>query len=725
MINRINHIKNFGSFVDFNWNSIRDFDRVNLFFGWNYSGKTTLSRIFSSFERCENYHAESEFSISLDGIDVDESNLESCQNIRVFNTDFIARNIRWNDCEADPFAIIGEESNELKTRLLDLESQSKDKNDHLNKMMEETASLNKNVDKFETDVARRIKQHLSIPNYDRRKLAIELSESQDIEEWILSDDDFDKFTNASRNGIVKNVLSPIQIEIRDLNEDYKTIDRLCQKVVSGERIQRLIDDEKLGRWVEEGLHLHEGYEYCRFCGSKLNSEVLEDYHRHFSDEYSKLLSELKDEKKKLSKIDDPSYIKDQFYPELETDFIESDTDLKHFISKYNESIDILTGMIDNKIENIFDVINLEPFCFDSDVSIIKKYNDVIDRNSKISEDFQKSRNESQIKIKHHIIASEIQDSDYLKWKKSIPENNAAIHAITEEISALNEEIKVLKDKISDVDRATNRVNSILQDYFYKDEISLRYENENFYLYRQGVRANNLSEGEQTAIAFSYFLARLEDTDLSKLIVFIDDPISSLDSNHLFLTYSLICNKFGHDEKLSCDQLFISTHNHEFFVHLKEHFISPQTSMYLIKRINNGTTNSSTIEDLPDVLKKYSSEYVYLFGRIVCFRENPSVDFDQLYDLPNIVRKILETYCQFRFQKEFKRSGKLLFDNISEYTRVYKFVNHRSHSRIDGALQFPELSECREIVEITLDTIKNKDREHYDSITEKINHPNRT
>lgn len=163
----------------------------------------------------------------------------------------------------------------------------------------------------------------------------------------------------------------------------------------------------------------------------------------------------------------------------------------------------------------------------------------------------------------------------------------------------------------------------------------------------------------------------------------------------------------------------------FFVFLKEYFKSPQTSMYLIKRINNSTMNSSTIENLPDVLKKYSSEYVYLFGRIVCFRNNPSVDFDQLYDLPNIVRKILETYCQFRFQKEFKQSDELLFDKNSEFTRVYKFVNHKSHSRIDGVLQFPELSECREIIEITLDAIKNKDRGHYDSIIEIINHHNQT
>ena len=165
---------------------------------------------------------------------------------------------------------------------------------------------------------------------------------------------------------------------------------------------------------------------------------------------------------------------------------------------------------------------------------------------------------------HHIIASEIQDSDYLKWKELISENNVAIDAITEDINALNEEIKVLKNRISNVNPATNRVNSILQEYFNKDDISLRYENENFYFYRQGIRAKDLSEGEQTAIAFSYFLARLEDTDLSKLIVFIDDPISSLDSNHLFLTHSLICNRFCHNRQLLCDQLFISTHNHEFF-----------------------------------------------------------------------------------------------------------------------------------------------------------------
>ena len=51
MIKRINKIKNFGVFKDFQWDSSTpDFNKHNLIYGWNYSGKTTISRIFRCFE---------------------------------------------------------------------------------------------------------------------------------------------------------------------------------------------------------------------------------------------------------------------------------------------------------------------------------------------------------------------------------------------------------------------------------------------------------------------------------------------------------------------------------------------------------------------------------------------------------------------------------------------------------------------------------------------------
>lgn len=48
MIKRINRIKNMGVFSNYTRNSeIRDFEEKNIIYGWNYSGKTTVSRLIS------------------------------------------------------------------------------------------------------------------------------------------------------------------------------------------------------------------------------------------------------------------------------------------------------------------------------------------------------------------------------------------------------------------------------------------------------------------------------------------------------------------------------------------------------------------------------------------------------------------------------------------------------------------------------------------------------
>ena len=83
-------------------------------------------------------------------------------------------------------------------------------------------------------------------------------------------------------------------------------------------------------------------------------------------------------------------------------------------------------------------------------------------------------------------------------------------------------------------------------------------------------AFNLSGGEASLIAFCYFITQLKDElsgpDAEKLIIYIDDPISSLDANHIFYVYSLIESILC--EPLKYAQLFISTHNLEFLSILK-------------------------------------------------------------------------------------------------------------------------------------------------------------
>lgn len=52
MIKRVSSLKQFGIFRNFAWDSdnVDDFARYNLLYGWNYSGKTTLSRIISTLQ---------------------------------------------------------------------------------------------------------------------------------------------------------------------------------------------------------------------------------------------------------------------------------------------------------------------------------------------------------------------------------------------------------------------------------------------------------------------------------------------------------------------------------------------------------------------------------------------------------------------------------------------------------------------------------------------------
>lgn len=55
----------------------------------------------------------------------------------------------------------------------------------------------------------------------------------------------------------------------------------------------------------------------------------------------------------------------------------------------------------------------------------------------------------------------------------------------------------------------------------------------FEVSRNEERAYNLSEGEKSLIAFAYYITRLESLsteEKSKTILFIDDPVSSLDEN---------------------------------------------------------------------------------------------------------------------------------------------------------------------------------------------------
>ena len=209
-------------------------------------------------------------------------------------------------------------------------------------------------------------------------------------------------------------------------------------------------------------------------------------------------------------------------------------------------------------------------------------------------------------------------------------------------------------------------------------------------------------------------------ELGDLIIFIDDPISSLDSNHLFFTASLIQTELG-----DARQLIVSTHNFEFFSLLKRWMckrggMTPKdhARFFWIEKITGEGKVKVKLTQLPDVLLRHESEYCFLFSILWGFKASPYADHERLYGLPNIARRFLEAFLAFMTPKprDLRARMELLFDDPVELEAVYRFVNVFSNNQsLERALQFPDRAECIRIIEAILRRIEVLDLVHFQDL----------
>ncbi len=142
MIKNIIEIKNYGIFKDFTPGAALNFPKFNLVYGWNASGKSILSKVFysiSSKTKHSNF-PDGKFKISILGGGAEASEDDSDQylkfekadkisdenvkdnslNLRVFNGDFIQKNVKFEDQKANSILVISEEKIEEVKKLKEL-----------------------------------------------------------------------------------------------------------------------------------------------------------------------------------------------------------------------------------------------------------------------------------------------------------------------------------------------------------------------------------------------------------------------------------------------------------------------------------------------------------------------------------------------------------------------------------------------------------------------------
>ena len=162
LIDRISKLKHPGVLHDFTWpQDLATFGRYNLIYGWNGSGKTTISRLFHAIEtRTAPTNYEAEVSVNGQVLPGSDFSLVTLP-VRVFNRDFVAANVTQTPGgEVPPILVLGEDSVEKQAQVEKLRASLREASTERDNRRLQRASDEKTLDGHCIREARVVKETL-------------------------------------------------------------------------------------------------------------------------------------------------------------------------------------------------------------------------------------------------------------------------------------------------------------------------------------------------------------------------------------------------------------------------------------------------------------------------------------------------------------------------------------------------------------------------------------
>lgn len=706
MLKGIKKIKGLGVFGDYSQPVGTDEFRVkNIVYGWNYSGKTTLSRVFGHLERGE-FSPELggySFAVESDGGQVTEASAKtSGLVVRVFNSDFIHENLNFAGSTARPILLLGSESEEAQKKIGELQELRKRINQATAKHEKKRDDADRATADMKKKAAAAIKETLQLTEiYTATQLDRDLSTVGLGLDCRLTPEQLESDTKLAHTS--DELALPALPKINagsSLPALWKEAAQLlAQKPEMANAIEYLTQNAAIARWVEAGLPLHEHKKNCEFCGNPLSAARFKDLRDHFSKDQAefkgKLESLLRRASDKRLNFSPPSALA------LNAQFRDRYTAAADAAKLAAEAHDNLVARLEQeareKIGAPFAERSLEEFDQEAVNAWIKAgeaLDEIIGQNNELAQHFKAEKREAIKRARLHYVHAFEEKAELDRRavaRKLFEKHIGQLQKIGRDIDRLRYELEAT---ISQSQKGREEINQRIETLLGSDSIQITVVKiggeERFQLVRRdGSVAKHLSEGEKTAVAFSFFLTKLKElNDFDKAIVYIDDPISSLDSNHIFQVAATIREVFFEQEggaggqwKTKCRQVFFSTHNFEFFGLLRELPVNAKnTSNYLIKRIS---PTASTFGNMPPSMAKYSSEYHFLFSVLEEFRQAADkTDYKVLMHIPNAVRRFVELYTYSKYPDGIngsvdQRAEKLF--GVEKAKRILKVLHYFSHA----------------------------------------------
>jgi len=775
-ITRIDQIKNARILRDFSWTAdLQDFGRFNLIYGWNGSGKTTLSELLRHLQTREPLGPdEGEIQLRVDGHLIRGDALASAvlPPVRVFNRSSVDRNVfEVGGRELPPVYFLGEESVEKQQQMDALTNDLGEAEAGLQSTQKARAEAQSDFDTFCTSQAREIKNLLTVSgggpynNYDARPF------KATAERLIAANPRLKPLDEAERSRLLADKEGTAReklVLIREwpaIGELRAKVQRILARTVLSDSIPELVADPTVGVWVADGLSLHTGAHAtgsCRFCDQRLPSGRLARLEAHFNDEFQRLQAEISN---LLGIVDATSQdlsatsqsIPDQrfVYPNLVADYAPAAASFREQAQLATKLVATLREALEAKGREPFRALDLIAFLLsasdsphepDSLRSIIGRVDAgaltseaafgrkaldaltaLVDKHNRQTDDFKSEQASARVALERDAAVAEL--PKYQAKVGAIEAAEVQLKEATGMAAAVRAKIALLKQSIQQHQRPADELSREMASYLGHGELKFEVQPSGYTITRGGHPALNLSDGERTAIAFMYFLKSLEDTGFNRRggVVVVDDPVSSLDANSLYSAFG-----FMKARTQDVGQLFVLTHNFTFFRQVRNWFdhmpgqkkrdLSARPARFYMLTCRVGQAGrQARIEPLDPLLYRYQSEYQYLFECV--FRAatiaSPAVALSTYYGLPNLGRRLLETFLAFRVPNcdgVAKQLECIDFD-VGKKTRVLQFLHTESHFAQVGD---PEhdlslLSEAQSILQNLMELINQADPGHYEAM----------
>lgn len=722
MINEI-HIENVATYiegVDFN------LKKINFIYGANGTGKSTLSKILNK--------------------DIDSSSCKIIWNnnleeeIVVYNRTFVERNFQ-NDTKLKGIFTLGEDSIEIQNEINSKRKQVEDigaeieKNQNsIDKIVKQQEELRCELEKKCWEVQKqygaefasalvgfRNKMKIFCNECIQRAKSLDKENISTVEDLrIMYQAAFAK--EASKDDVYPNL--PID-DIIKLNTN-----RLLNTIIVGKSdtpIGAFIDYLKASDWVKKGMeYAKKKPGKCPYCQQNLPQNIQNDIEAYFDKKYIDDKNELDTYEKSYSLMSEKvkkvlQEIENKKYSYI--DYKEFESKKMLLISK----LDSNQRIIQNKIQLLSKPVEIELIDSIANelIELIKNFNKVIEQNNKIVENQSQAKNRCKDKLWNFLVFQCINDIEKFnkeyggkeKGKKNIIAKKKQKEA---KIKSLIKEIETQESTLTSINPTVDAINSLLKSFGFNG-FMLAVNAEKIGTYKiirpSGEDASNtLSEGEHNFITFLYFyhlcFGSQNKTGLySKKVLVIDDPISSMDNNVLFIVSTLvktIINKCKNAEQ-GINQVIILTHNVYFHKEITYGCTkSTQIGYYILRKVEEKTN-----------LQEYDSNPISTSYELL-WKEFKNNNIGSASILMNIMRRILEHYFTIiggiDFEKcidQFDGSDKIVCKAL------IAVINEGSHSIFEDlvfSLDDGEVENYKKVFKLVFEKLGHID--HYNMMMSK-------